>query len=58
VDTEAVLRGAHTLRIWDPHTGEAASCQARQSILNGTQVTTVRVVLPPVSSLLYVEEGT
>ena len=56
VDTEVVLRGEHTLRTWDPHTGALTSCQATHTTIGGAKVTTLRLVLPPVSSLLYVEE--
>ena len=57
VDTEVVLRGEHALQVWDPHTGAVGTCQAKRGEVAGTKVTTLRLVLPPVSSLFYVEEA-
>jgi hypothetical protein len=57
VDTEVVLRGEHTLSIWNPHTGAIEVGQATHGEIGGTKVTMVRLVLPPVSSLFYVEEA-
>ena len=51
-DTKVVLRGKHALRIWDPHTGELQPAETTA----GEGTTSIRLALPPVRSLFYVEE--
>jgi hypothetical protein len=52
IDTKVVLRGDRSLRIWDPHTGQQKPAEFTRS----ESVTTVRLVLPPVSSLFFIQE--
>ncbi|SPE32854.1 hypothetical protein SBA3_1920034 [Candidatus Sulfopaludibacter sp. SbA3] len=52
IDTKVVLRGARPLRVWNPHTGEQQPAEFTQ----GNDVTTVHLLLPPVSSLFYIQE--
>ena len=54
VDTTVVLKGKKQLQVWNPHTGEKAQSQGKHAYEAGSPVTTVRLVLPPVSSLFYV----
>jgi len=56
VDTKVVLRGRKTLRIWNPHTGGQDQAELAYGEASGQPVTTVRLALPPVSSLFYVQE--
>ncbi len=56
VDTKVVLRGRKTLRMWNPHTGGQEQAEFTQGEAGGQPATTVRLVLPPVSSLFYVQE--
>jgi hypothetical protein len=56
VDTKVVLRGRKALRIWNPHTGDSQPAELTAGEANGQPVTTVHLVLPPVSALFYVEE--
>jgi hypothetical protein len=56
IDTKAILRGNKTLRIWNPHTGAQEQAELTQSEVNGEPVTVIRLVLPSVTSLLFVQE--
>jgi hypothetical protein len=56
VDTKVVLRGQKALRIWNPHTGDSQPAELTAGSTNGQPVTTLHLVLPPVTSLFYVEE--
>jgi hypothetical protein len=56
IDTKVVLRGKKTLGIWNPHTGGQETAELTVAEANGQPVTTVRLVLPPVSSLFFVQE--
>jgi hypothetical protein len=56
VDTKVVLRGRKALRIWNPHTGDSQPAELATGEANGQPVTTVRLALPPVTSLFYVQE--
>jgi hypothetical protein len=56
VDTKVVLRGRKALRIWDPHTGDSQPAELTPGEASGQPVTTVHLLLPPVSSLFYVQE--
>jgi hypothetical protein len=55
IDTKVVLRGSKNLRIWDPHTGEQRPAEFTADETNGQLVTTVRLALPPVSSVFFVQ---
>jgi hypothetical protein len=54
VDTKVVLRGQRTLRIWNPHTGSQQDAEFTAGDANGQAITTIRLVLPPVTSLFYI----
>ena len=56
IDTRVVLRGRKALTIWNPHTGGQEAAEVAQSEANGQPVTTVRLVLPSVSSLFFIQE--
>jgi hypothetical protein len=56
VDTKVVLRGKKDLAIWNPHTGEREQARATRGEASGQPVTTVGLVLPPVTSLFYIQE--
>ena len=56
VDTKVVLRGKKALRIWNPQTGDSQPAELTAGEANGQPVTTVHLVLPPVSALFYVQE--
>jgi len=56
INTKVVLRGHKTLRIWNPHTGAQEPAEFTQGEANGQPVTTVRLVLPSVASLFFIQE--
>ncbi|MGA2221673.1 MAG: glycosyl hydrolase [Verrucomicrobiia bacterium] len=56
VDTKVVLRGNKNLAIWNPHTGEQEKAEIAVSESAGQPVTTVHLVLQPVTSVFYVQE--
>jgi hypothetical protein len=56
IDTSVVLSGAKSLRIWNPHTGLQERAEFSQGEANRKPVTTVRLVLPSVSSLFFIQE--
>jgi hypothetical protein len=56
VDTKAVLRGKKALRIWNPQTGEPQQAEFTTGEANGQPITTVHLVLPPVTAMFYVED--
>ena len=56
IDTKVVLRGKKALRIWNPHTGGQEAAELTPAEANGQPVTTVRLVLPAVSSLFFIQE--
>jgi hypothetical protein len=56
IDTQVVLRGHKPLRIWNPHTGAQEQAEFTQAETNGQPVTTVRLVLPSVASLFFIQE--
>ena len=56
IDTKVVLRGRKTLRVWNPHTGGQEQAEFTPGEANGQPVTTVRLVLPSVSSLFFIQE--
>jgi hypothetical protein len=45
-----------SLRVWNPHTGELQRAEFTQGDAGGQATTTLRLVLPPVTSLFYVRE--
>jgi len=57
VNTDVVLRGSQDFRIWNPHNGAMERPTVTSSKRGGVDVTIVRLVLPPVSSLFYVQES-
>ena len=54
VDTHVRFRGKHTLELWDPHTGEIRRAEHTQVTVNGQDMTRVRLVLLPVTSMFLV----
>ena len=56
VYTTVVLRGRKTLRTWNPHTGEREQAEITRGEAGGQPVTRLQLVLPPVSSLFFVQE--
>jgi hypothetical protein len=56
IDTTVVLRGKKALRIWNPHTGGEEPAEFTAAEANGQSVTPVRLVLPAVSSLFFIQE--
>ena len=56
VDAEVVLRGKKNLALWNPHTGERSKTQITVSESGGQSVTTVRLVLPALISVFFIEE--
>jgi hypothetical protein len=56
VDTEVTLRGKKDLQIWNPHSGEQERARLTHTAAGGSATTTVRLVLPPFSSLFYIQE--
>lgn len=57
VDADVVLRGKKNLAIWNPHTGERSKAQVSISENAGQPATRVRLVLPAVTSVFFVEEN-
>jgi len=56
IETEVAVRGdLKTLQIWNPHTGESKKTEALTTTVNDQKITTFKVILPPVSSLFYVQ---
>jgi hypothetical protein len=56
IDAKVVLRGKKALRIWNPHSGAQEAAEVTQAEAAGQPVTTVRLVLPPVSSRFFIQE--
>jgi hypothetical protein len=56
VDAKVQLRGNKNLAVWNPHTGERWDAEAEKSESAGQPVTTVHLVLPPVTSTFFVQE--
>jgi hypothetical protein len=54
VDTHVILRGKKDLTIWNPHSGAREQAPSGHSEVAGQPVTTVHLVLSPVSSLCYI----
>jgi hypothetical protein len=55
IDTKVAFRGNQNLEIWNPHTGERQQTECIKTNINGQQVTTVSLKLPPVSALFYIQ---
>ena len=56
IDTKVALRGDKNLAVWNPHTGERQNADVAKSDTAGQPVTTVHLVLSPVSSTFFVQE--
>ena len=56
VDTKVVLRGQKSLALWNPHTGERQKAETTQAEAGGQPVTTVHLVLAPVTAVFCVKE--
>jgi hypothetical protein len=56
VDVPVTLRGDKHLTIWDPHTGTRSAATVTALAPGGDATTTVRLVLPPVHSLFFIQE--
>ena len=56
IDTKVALRGDKNLEIWNPHTGEKQNAEVAKSDAGGQPVTTVHLVLPPVTAAFFVQE--
>jgi hypothetical protein len=56
VNTKVALRGDKTLELWNPQTGEKQTVESVKSELAGISVTTVPLVLPPLTAAFYVQE--
>jgi hypothetical protein len=56
IDTKVVLRGSRSLRIWNPHTGQQQDAEFTIGEAVGQPQTTVHLLLPPVSSLFFVQD--
>jgi hypothetical protein len=56
IDTKVVLRGNKSLALWNPHTGEKSQLEKDVSETGGQPVTTVPLVLRPLTSVFYVQE--
>jgi len=54
IDTKVALRGDKTLAIWNPHTGEQQKAEITDGETAGQAITTLRLILPSVSSLFFV----
>jgi hypothetical protein len=54
IDTQVILRGKKSLKIWNPHTGEPQQAEFTAGEAGGQPVTTVRLTLSAVSSIFYV----
>jgi hypothetical protein len=55
IDTKVVLRGDKNLEIWNPHTGDKQEAEVAKSETEGQAVTTVRLVLPPITALFFIQ---
>jgi len=56
IDATVVLRGNKTLTAWDPHTGDRREANATASEIAGQAVTSIHLVLQPLTSLFYVQD--
>lgn len=56
VETEVILRGKKNLVIWNPYSGDRLAAQIENKKAGTEDVTTIQLVLPPVTSLFYLSE--
>jgi hypothetical protein len=57
VETDVILRGSMDLAIWDPMSGQISPLEEEHfQSEDGRQLTTVPLVLPPMTALFYVEK--
>jgi hypothetical protein len=54
IDTKVILRGDKALTVWNPHTGGQEQAEIASGEVTGQRITTLRLVLPAVSSLFFV----
>jgi hypothetical protein len=54
IDTKVILRGDKALTIWNPHTGQQEQAEIARGDTSGQRMTTLRLVLPAVSSLFFI----
>lgn len=54
IDTKVTLRDDKALTIWNPHTGEQEQADIARADTGGQRITTLRLVLPAVSSLFFI----
>src|SRR5262249_54158522 len=57
IDTKVGLRGEKKLGAWNPHPGEQAAAEFAGTEAGGQRITTVPLVLPPVSSIFFVGDA-
>jgi hypothetical protein len=53
IDTKVAFRGAKDLELWNPITGEIRKADFVKTDVNGKPVTTAKLVIPPVSAIVY-----
>ncbi len=56
IDTKVALRGDRDVAIWNPHTGERQDAEIVKTEAGDQAVTTVHLVLPPVTSTFFIQE--
>ena len=56
IETKDVLRGNKSLALWNPHTGDKEQLETTVSETDGQSITTVPLVLQPLTSVFYVQE--
>ncbi len=56
IDTKVAFRGQKNLVVWNPHTGEREKTDILNPEAAEAPVTTVRLVLPPLTSRFYIQE--
>jgi hypothetical protein len=56
IETKVVLRDNKKLVLWNPHTGEKEQLEISVSESDGEPVTTVPLVLQPLTSVFYIQE--
>jgi hypothetical protein len=53
VNTQVAFRGDKNLELWNPHTGEMKKAGFTKGNVNGQLVTTAKLIIPPVSAIVY-----
>lgn len=56
VNTTAVVRGRRDLEIWNPHDGTVGATELQHTRKNQQDVTEIKLVLLPVTSMFYIEK--